>query len=327
MKIVDAMEIGRAIVLSTHGPVTRDAPQYKRSAYELPIFDATEVHSLLDPDVDNGTENLVVDGIKFSLPFDGMVIVDRFANKEELNGTEFAILACQVASDIEGPYSLQFRATFPGAASFIRADVLCLPKDHKLPIVLGSGMLGIDENMTLIKANSIAITDYKRPTGKWNDYVTVMMDRNIDPEAIEGQRSAIVQEISGLLFMIALLNCKNVSASLSPYPITKPTLKWGKSKQPKGKRYYVLDIEPMRRLMKHEFQGGQITTAKALHLCRGHFKNFDDKPLFGKLKGTYWWQPHVRGAAEAGVVDKDYRIKLEAKAMPSTDPPPPKETA
>lgn len=39
-------------------------------------------------------------------------------------------------------------------------------------------------------------------------------------------------------------------------------------------------------------------------------KNFDDKPLFGKLKGTYWWNPHVRGTEESGVVEKDYRIKV-----------------
>jgi hypothetical protein len=57
-----------------------------------------------------------------------------------------------------------------------------------------------------------------------------------------------------------------------------------------------------------------ISLAKALHICRGHFKNFDDKPLFGKLTGTYWWQPHVRGTAEAGIVEKDYRIKLGSEA-------------
>ena len=311
MKIIDAMETGSATVLSPRGPVTTSAPQFSRAAYELPIFDATEVHSILDPDVDAGNESLNVDGIKFSLPFDGMIVVDRFANNEALKGTEFSIIACQVPASLEGPYSEQYRRVFPTAASYIRADVFCLPCGQRRPIVLGSGMLAVDSNCLLIKASGAAVTQgVFSPTGKWNDYIMVMIPKDTDPMAVEGQRAAIVQEMSGLLLMIALLNCKNVSASLSPYPITKPTVRWGRSKKAKGKRYYVLDIEPMRKLMKSEFQGGQVTTAKALHICRGHFKNFDEKPLFGRLKGTYWWQPHVRGNAEAGVIDKDYRIKL-----------------
>jgi hypothetical protein len=50
----------------------------------------------------------------------------------------------------------------------------------------------------------------------------------------------------------------------------------------------------------------------ALHICRGHFKTFtEDAPLFGKRVGTYWWASQVRGKAEEGVVEKDYRVWLD----------------
>jgi hypothetical protein len=114
-----------------------------------------------------------------------------------------------------------------------------------------------------------------------------------------------------VLFGITLLNCKNVHAREQPCD-AKLAKRYEERHGHKRPRYYVLDIEPMRQKFR-DANGGKdgISLAKALHICRGHFKNFDEKPLFGKLKGTYWWQPHVRGDAEAGVVDKDYRIKLE----------------
>lgn len=46
-----------------------------------------------------------------------------------------------------------------------------------------------------------------------------------------------------------------------------------------------------------------------LHLVMGHFKCYDDKPLFGKLKGTFFWGAHTRGVAENGTVKKTYTAK------------------
>lgn len=47
-----------------------------------------------------------------------------------------------------------------------------------------------------------------------------------------------------------------------------------------------------------------------VHLCRGHFKHYDeDNKLFGRLTGTYWWQPQARGSKEKGMIHKDYKFK------------------
>jgi len=74
-------------------------------------------------------------------------------------------------------------------------------------------------------------------------------------------------------------------------------------------KYHVLVIDPMREVLRREGRADKVGTIRALHICRGHFKNFDEKPLFGKLQGTYWWSSQVRGKAEAGRVVKAYRVK------------------
>ena len=130
--------------------------------------------------------------------------------------------------------------------------------------------------------------------------------RPVDKEAFRDIAGLCVPPV---LMTMGLLACKNVRAIEQPCSpkLAKRYLERHGHNRP---RYYVLDIEPMKQIIRKESSGETVTLAKALHICRGHFKNFDDKPLFGRLKGTYWWQPHVRGTAEAGVVEKDYRIKL-----------------
>jgi len=47
----------------------------------------------------------------------------------------------------------------------------------------------------------------------------------------------------------------------------------------------------------------------ALHICRGHFKNFSNgRGLFGKFKGRYWWGAQARGTDRAAQVHADYRV-------------------
>jgi hypothetical protein len=35
--------------------------------------------------------------------------------------------------------------------------------------------------------------------------------------------------------------------------------------------------------------------------------------LFGKHKGVYWWEHHLRGDVEHGIVDKDYSMGPNGK--------------
>lgn len=113
------------------------------------------------------------------------------------------------------------------------------------------------------------------------------------------------------MMTMCFLNCKNVavvdsspSAALQKAFIRRhgrPMLK-----------FKTLEIEPMKRVLSSE---GKIETnglKKALHICRGHFATYDEKPLFGKVKGTFWVPQHVKGSATQGTIVKDYSVKAPA---------------
>lgn len=76
-------------------------------------------------------------------------------------------------------------------------------------------------------------------------------------------------------------------------------------------KYYVLNIDPMRQTLRTEGGLGEGGLVRALHICRGHFATYtEDHPLFGKYVGTFWRPQHVRGHQSAGVVTKDYGVKV-----------------
>lgn len=110
----------------------------------------------------------------------------------------------------------------------------------------------------------------------------------------------------------SLLHCKNVTA-IDAVPTAKERYRMDgyerTAKQPAAK-WKVLTIEPMVRTLRTQGAIERNGLSKALHICRGHFKDFSQgKGLFGKNKGLYWWDQHMRGDEDAGIVIKDYNIK------------------
>ena len=71
-------------------------------------------------------------------------------------------------------------------------------------------------------------------------------------------------------------------------------------------RFHVLDIEPMKRTLRTEGHSDELGIKKAMHICRGHFKNLQHERF--KNKGLHWWPMHVRGNPSLGAVDKDYSV-------------------
>lgn len=107
---------------------------------------------------------------------------------------------------------------------------------------------------------------------------------------------------------ISFMHCKNVTAKEQspPQALNKKHAK--KSRVPLTK-YHVLNIEPMKKVLRTEGKSEQSGIRKALHICRGHFKDYrSGKGLFGKYKDIYWWESHARGEANEGVVNKDYNV-------------------
>lgn len=115
--------------------------------------------------------------------------------------------------------------------------------------------------------------------------------------------AAMLRVIHAFTFM----NCKNVEVvEKKPSNLEKNRMK--KKKLP-ALSIYTLDIRPVKKFMESE---GRVSTegyTKALHTCRGHFKDFrNGRGLFGKHRDVYWWGPQLRGSQSAGAVEKDYRV-------------------
>lgn len=109
------------------------------------------------------------------------------------------------------------------------------------------------------------------------------------------------------LLATSLLHCRNVQVTTQnpPPSLIKRTLERHGIRL---HRYHLLDIQPMRTVLRREGQIARHGLRRALHICRGHFKDFRTRGLFGKHKDIYWWGNNVRGSIEHGQIDKDYRI-------------------
>ena len=114
---------------------------------------------------------------------------------------------------------------------------------------------------------------------------------------------AQVHMIRTVLATFALMNCRNIVQEAVEH---SPALQ--KSRARAGKlplyRYHVLKV----RGLTNRSHGNGKGEAQAIHWVRGHFKRYtEEKPLFGKFTGTYWWQHHLAGQADR-VVEKSYEV-------------------
>lgn len=107
---------------------------------------------------------------------------------------------------------------------------------------------------------------------------------------------------------LSFMNCRNVKCSDRVVECSRQFHKRTKAPQ---LLFKTLDITPMRDILRHEGYSDTEGTARALHICRGHFATYsEDRPLFGRLSGTFWVSDHVRGKSENGEVVKNYKVCL-----------------
>jgi hypothetical protein len=102
----------------------------------------------------------------------------------------------------------------------------------------------------------------------------------------------------------ALLNCRNVVHELVEPAQSRASRRRG---DPPPYRYHVLKVRP--GLSRQRAAAASTGDPVAIHWVRGHFKIYTtESPLFGRLAGCYWWQPHLAGRA-GRVVEKDYAVQ------------------
>jgi hypothetical protein len=135
---------------------------------------------------------------------------------------------------------------------------------------------------------------------------------------IEDTKKHFTGLLGPMLLTVSFMHCKNVHVR-SVDPPDKLSRRHERKHGRPLVRYHVLDIEPMRRILDTEGEAQTKGLRHALHICRGHFKTYtEDAPLLGKHVGTYWWPAQVRGKATEGVIEKDYRVRLDSTDLGQT---------
>jgi hypothetical protein len=118
-------------------------------------------------------------------------------------------------------------------------------------------------------------------------------------------QAIIIRALMGISF----LHCKNIVIRS-----TEPSIKLQHARVRKGKlplfTFKTLEIKPMTKILREEGESETKGLARALHICRGHFKDFQQGPGLGRghAHGLYWWDSQVRGNREVGAVIKDYKV-------------------
>jgi hypothetical protein len=97
------------------------------------------------------------------------------------------------------------------------------------------------------------------------------------------------------LLTICFLHCKNVE--VAEERVDKPLAKKYHAKTGKWPvRYKTLVIEPLKKILRHQGNSDSVGVAKAMHICRGHFRDYrEGRGLFGKYKQLVWTPMTVRG--------------------------------
>jgi len=109
---------------------------------------------------------------------------------------------------------------------------------------------------------------------------------------------------------LSFLHCKNVEIKVNDISEQLNKARMRRNKLPLIS-FHTLEIAPMIKILKEQGEYETQGIKKALHICRGHFKDFTKgKGLFGKNQGLYWWDSQVRGKATEGISLKDYKISF-----------------
>ena len=131
-----------------------------------------------------------------------------------------------------------------------------------------------------------------------------------EDEAVEAMMDKAIMYTASCGLAISLLHCRNVSA-VEPTEDARGRYRRQEYERQAGApaaQWKVLDIRSMQRVLRESGDVESHGMMHALHICRGHFKDYREKGLFGRNKGIYWWDQHMRGDESQGVVIKDYAV-------------------
>jgi hypothetical protein len=112
------------------------------------------------------------------------------------------------------------------------------------------------------------------------------------------------------LLAVSFLHCKNVTVNHET--VSKPLAKkWHTRTGHWPARYQTLVIEPLKQILRHEGKSDQHGVAKAMHICRGHFRDYrEGRGLFGRYKQLVWTPMTVRGTKGKSAPPREVEVRL-----------------
>lgn len=112
------------------------------------------------------------------------------------------------------------------------------------------------------------------------------------------------------LLSICFLHCKNVTIvdESVPKPLAKKYhARTGQWPTP----FKTLVIEPLKQVLRTQGKSSQVGLAKAIHICRGHFRDYrEGRGLFGKYKQLVWTPMTLRGTKGKEAPAREIKIKV-----------------
>ena len=154
-----------------------------------------------------------------------------------------------------------------------------------------------------------------QPEGGKGSYISVQpYDTPKSRMKMTPERCATIFKFANPMFLaLSFMHVKNreIVTNNTPDKLQKARVRRGKLPL---FSYRTIVVDPIRKMLIEQGKMGSSGIKMALHKCRGHFKEFTDKPLFGKFKGSYWWDPHLRGRENNGVSEHDYEVRRGSEA-------------
>lgn len=109
---------------------------------------------------------------------------------------------------------------------------------------------------------------------------------------------------------MSFLHCKNVTLVENhvPAPLAK---KYRARHGVAPCTYKTLIIEPLKKILRSEGRSGEVGIQKALHICRGHFRDYrEGRGLFGRYHQLVWMPAIVRGSRGEKVSPREIEVKI-----------------
>lgn len=180
-------------------------------------------------------------------------------------------------------------------------QLMAEPLNHSVLVPFVSYAFYLDQNGQILDGLSVA-------------YTMIMDVKRVPEEAL----NHVFSDTLPFLFALSLTHCRNVEVIEQELP--PPIVKKRKEKGIPIYKFKILNIKPIggKRIIDPNREKATIAQNGMMPMTfvRAHFKTFtEERPLFGRHRGTYFWHQFAKGSKEYGEITKEYRVKPEEKTL------------